>query len=229
MDKRLLSNLADGAKLIFENAKQLYQEARLLRDVRAYSRSLFLHQISMEECAKIETIGVTVFSDLLGEKVEFKKVEDFFRSHARKNRTNAYFLEPSLRERKARKLGDLKAALEAFEKTQHEFHLRSNSDKNAALYVDVVNGVFQAPASRITARMTLRLCRLNEKYLQMAEPKIALLERLQHQTKHYQKSARWFKDRLHAMAAAPPSDVEKALLDLASEMRKELKQDRAIP
>jgi len=55
--KALLSEFNRGAKLIFNNAEVLFQEAEVLRKNGSYARSLFLHQISMEECAKVEMIG----------------------------------------------------------------------------------------------------------------------------------------------------------------------------
>jgi hypothetical protein len=43
--------------LIFENAESLYKEAEALRQAGFLARAAFLHQISMEECAKIDMLG----------------------------------------------------------------------------------------------------------------------------------------------------------------------------
>jgi AbiV family abortive infection protein len=57
MDEKLFKLLAAGAQKVFENATGLYKEALILTKVGALSRALFLHQISMEECAKVEILG----------------------------------------------------------------------------------------------------------------------------------------------------------------------------
>jgi hypothetical protein len=66
LDRKLLSELARGAQMIFENAEALYREGRILGDAGAVSRALFLHQISLGKCAKIETVGVWATSLLAG-------------------------------------------------------------------------------------------------------------------------------------------------------------------
>jgi len=55
--KALLSEMYQGAQLTFTNAEELYAEADLLRRNGSMNRALFLHQISLEECGKIEIIG----------------------------------------------------------------------------------------------------------------------------------------------------------------------------
>lgn len=57
MDKALLSELLRGVEKTFENAEALFREASLLAQARCLSRALFLHQISLEECGKIEILG----------------------------------------------------------------------------------------------------------------------------------------------------------------------------
>ncbi|MGH8196375.1 MAG: AbiV family abortive infection protein [Woeseiaceae bacterium] len=47
---------ADGAALIFTNAEALYDEAQLLGQAGRFARATVLHQISMEECSKIDTL-----------------------------------------------------------------------------------------------------------------------------------------------------------------------------
>jgi AbiV family abortive infection protein len=124
--------------MIAKNAISLYGEAVLLTEHKAWSRALFLHQISMEECAKVEVLTASAASVLMGENVSFKDVAKVFTSHESKNNANAYFLEPSAKERQAGRLGRLKESIAAFELIQERFHKRSNTEKNAALYVDLV-------------------------------------------------------------------------------------------
>ena len=73
-DRMLLSELARGAQKTFDNADALYREAKLLGAAGALDRALFLHQISLEECAKIEIMGAWVTSLLAGYTVDEKRV-----------------------------------------------------------------------------------------------------------------------------------------------------------
>jgi hypothetical protein len=56
-DKQLLAELVRGAEVCFANAEQLFQEASLLREHKHLARSVFLHQVAMEECATVDMIG----------------------------------------------------------------------------------------------------------------------------------------------------------------------------
>jgi hypothetical protein len=56
-DRLLLTKFLRGAQKVFANAEALNGEARILAGAGATSRALFLHQISLEECAKIQIIG----------------------------------------------------------------------------------------------------------------------------------------------------------------------------
>jgi hypothetical protein len=51
-DGQYLSQLTRGAEKTFQNAETLFLEAKILSSAGALSRALFLHQISLEECAK---------------------------------------------------------------------------------------------------------------------------------------------------------------------------------
>lgn len=129
-----IDTLLAGAKVTFANAEQLYLEAKVLAEVGATARALCLHQISLEECAKVENLGAWAVSFVLGHDVDEKKVLTAHAHHAAKNKQNAYMLEPSQDEKDARERGDIKAALD-FQKTQVRFHAKSNGAKNASLYV----------------------------------------------------------------------------------------------
>ena len=63
-------------------------------------------------------------------------------SHARKNRSNAYFFELSKEEKLALEAGDTEAAIKAFRELQEKFHRNANTAKNDALYVDFKDGKF---------------------------------------------------------------------------------------
>ena len=51
------STILDGARRLAANARELFEEATVLRRAGAFPRSYCLHQISLEECAKIEMLG----------------------------------------------------------------------------------------------------------------------------------------------------------------------------
>lgn len=136
IDRALLTKFVRGAQKVFANAEALDREARILAGASAISRALFLHQISLEECAKIQIIGPWLISLVAGFKVDEKKVVRALANHAGKNRANAYLLVGSPEEQAAKERGDWKTALEEFRKLQSEFHESSNDAKNSALYVD---------------------------------------------------------------------------------------------
>jgi AbiV family abortive infection protein len=85
-DPALLSVLMRGAERTFENAEGLYREAKTLATAGATARALFLHQISLEECSKIENMGAWAMSLLSDHKVDQKKILDGFTRHASKNK-----------------------------------------------------------------------------------------------------------------------------------------------
>jgi AbiV family abortive infection protein len=174
-DRACLSELARGAEKTFENAEALFREAKLLGSVGAAGRALFLHQISLEECAKIEIIGALATSLLAGIAVDQNKVLARLGSHARKNRTNAYFLERSAEEQAAQARGDWEAALAGFKRLQTQFHAKSNDAKNASLYVDFEDGKFVAPIERITDVMLAKTAARNETFLGLTYPKLQML------------------------------------------------------
>jgi AbiV family abortive infection protein len=177
-DHRYLKELARGAKKTFENADQLYREARILGAAGAHARALFLHQISLEECAKVESIGWTATSLLLGFPIEEKKWLSSLGRHAHKNHTNAYALEGTAEEQAAKLRADWKAVSVAFKKFQADFHQESNWAKNASLYVDLSSGKFVGPSDQITLAMLAETAERNEHLLGFTAPAVRLLEKL---------------------------------------------------
>lgn len=73
-EKQLLQEIVRGAQLAFENAEKLYQEAQLLGSSGAFARALTLHQISMEECSKVDMLGTAAISLVLGHPVDINKL-----------------------------------------------------------------------------------------------------------------------------------------------------------
>ncbi len=171
----MLDILAGGATKVLENASDLFAEAATLHGAGALSRSLFLHQISLEECAKIEMLGAWAVSVLLGVDVNEHKVASAFASHKAKNYTNAYMLPAGVEEASARREKRLADSLTAFKQQQSDFHRESNTAKNAALYVDMHRRMFGAPKERITEEMVAGIAQLNERFLGSAELKVRMM------------------------------------------------------
>lgn len=174
-DRELLSELARGAQKTFDNAEALFFEAKILAAADAPERALFLHQISLEECAKIEMMGAWAVSLLAGFPVDPKKVLKAFTNHGRKNRTNAYMLDVSAEERDARERGDFRAAIDEFEKLQNKFHDESNDAKNASLYVDFIGAKAIAPSEKINQEMVAATAARNKRFLGLMYPKLLML------------------------------------------------------
>ena len=174
----LLPVLLDGAEKTFENAEQLFEEARILAEAGAAARALCLHQISLEECSKIDSLGAWATSLVLGFEVDQKKVLTALSRHAAKNKLNAYMLEVSDSEAEARANGDWETASELFQKYQEQFHEASNKAKNTSLYVDWIEGGFVGPADRITTEMVADIAARNATFLGYACNNLKTLRRL---------------------------------------------------
>ncbi|SLN72322.1 AbiV family abortive infection protein [Oceanibacterium hippocampi] len=178
-DQATLDVLVRGAEKTFDNAERLFLEAELLAKAGAVARALCLHQISLEECSKVNNFGAWAVSLVLGLEVDQKKVLAAFGRHAAKNRSNAYMLKGSEAETDAKARGDWEAAMAAFRQTQDEFHETSNRAKNAALYVDWVDGEFAAPSERITNEMLVEITERNAEFLGYAHNALKMLKRLE--------------------------------------------------
>jgi AbiV family abortive infection protein len=216
IDKDLLRELVSGAQKIFENAESLFNEARLLSANRFFIRALVLHQISLEECAKIEILGGWATSLLVGHQVDTKKLEDVMASHARKNRSNAYFLGLSEEEELALEAGDTEAAIKAFRELQQKFHLKANTAKNAALYVDFKDRKFVAPNERITPEMAAETALLNEEFLGIGFRNLEQLRKVEGAPeRHSEWAARFEKmaNELNAKYRDNPRKVMELLLE----------------
>lgn len=217
-DCALIGDLARAAEKAFANAEALYREAKLLGAAGAVARALFLHQISLEECAKIENIGGWATSLLAGLPVDQKKVVAGFASHARKNRTNAYMLEGSPKEQAAKANGDWKAALEEFQKLQNEFHEKSNDAKNASLYVDFKDGKFVAPVEQITDAMLTETAARNEEFLRLTCPNVRMLLKWEKEPEWAQEHAIAILDLLEATRDQKPDKAMAAVRELIDEL-----------
>ncbi|TIX42706.1 MAG: AbiV family abortive infection protein [Mesorhizobium sp.] len=178
IDRAFLSVLVRGAELTFDNAEKLYFEAELLAKAGATARALCLHQISLEECSKIENMGWWATSLLSGLEVDQNRILGALKRHSSKNKSNAYMLIGSKAEKDANARGDWETARNEFEKLQMEFHKTSNDAKNASLYVDWKDGQFVSPSEQITLEMLAQTVERNRTFLGYAHNSLKMLKRL---------------------------------------------------
>jgi AbiV family abortive infection protein len=202
-----LDILVRGAQKIFDNAESLFGEATILAESGATERAVCLHQISLEECSKVENLGAWAVSLINGDEVDEKKVLAAFARHSAKNKSNAYMLEPSAEERDAQSRGDWKAALDAFKKTQAEFHSASNWAKNASLYVDWSDGKFVAPSERITKEMLVEIAARNAEFLRYADNGLRMLKRLEKSPEEIKELLLPFMKQVEALRHEMPRDL----------------------
>ncbi|RZI31150.1 AbiV family abortive infection protein [Pseudomonas orientalis] len=168
--------LIDGAQKVFENADRLFYEAGVLADVGAFPRGYLLHQISLEECGKIEILCAAILSHLIGKEVDVKSLSRVFRRHESKNKINAYFLPFSEEEQVAEKNNDIAAAVSSFKIVQEEFHKESNNLKNSSLYVDF-DGGFTSPVDVISQDDYERIRAQNATFMGLTNVKVQMLSR----------------------------------------------------
>lgn len=229
MDKENKAHLAEfvrGGELIFDNAEQLYREARILRENGAFGRALCLHQLSNEECGKLEILGGYAMSIILGDVISLAQMAKTFRNHEAKNYANAYFAGVTDEEHAARGRGDWAGASKAFKELQVKLHKIFNTNKNASLYVHFEEGKFSAPKEVITAELVDEMVALNEYFLGIAAPYVRLLHRIANNEFGLQDTARKFVERMKELRAQKPNDPEDALRTCLQEMIESVKVQR---
>jgi AbiV family abortive infection protein len=211
-----LEVLVRGAEKTFDNAERLFFEAELLAKAGAVARALCLHQISLEECSKVNNLGAWAVSLVLGFEVNQKKVLAAFGRHAAKNKSNAYMLKGSEAETNAKARGDWEAAMAAFRQTQDEFHETSNRAKNASLYVDWVDGEFAAPSERITNEMLVEITERNAEFLGCAQNGLNMLRRLESAPDEMKVLLSGFVEQAEKLREEKPDDMMGAMEILLS-------------
>lgn len=223
--KELLTELTRGVELAFENAEQLYREGEILRKKKAHSRSLLLHQMSLEECGKIDIIGGWAMTLVLGKEIDFARMAKAFRSHESKNYANSYYATASAEERQAKERGDNKAAVEAFKKLQEQFHKDSNTAKNASIYVDFIDGRFVSPSERITEQLSLEIAAVNLYFLQLTAPKVRMVKGLGEDAAK-ENVLKWVVTEFEKLRGAGIKDVEDATSKILEEMFERYRKEK---
>lgn len=212
---------ADGAALIFKNAEALYDEAQLLGQAGHFARAAVLHQVSMEECSKIDTLGAAATSILLGYDVDEIRLAKAFRNHKAKNHANAFFARATDEEMAARAGGDWKAVSEAFKKFQDKFHAEVNTIKNAGLYVDFQDGQFTAPVDEVDEPAAIAFQSVNAYFLKHCDNFLRLLHRMVSEPDFYAGLTKNFVERLEALRDVKeldPRQIQDALDALVEEL-----------
>jgi len=220
-----VGDLARGASLALANAEALFSEAQALFACGALARALFLHQISLEECAKIEILGWCATGHLMGEPVDLSKMRSRFTSHRAKNFTNAYMLPACEAELEARGRADWRASLEAFKEKQASFHQEANDRKNAALYVDYVDGVFVSPQDRVTREMVRETADRNHQFIELMRPCVEMLSRWATEgSEQVRRTLQTFRTRMEELREELPDEPQKVLELVLEEMVKEARR-----
>lgn len=222
----LAHRLIAGAEKTFANAEALFSEATILANSKAWARALLLHQISLEECAKVDSLGAAVTSLLIGNEVNVKALRTAFRSHKYKNKANAYFLPTTEVERLASDSGNFDDARQEFTRLQEAFHEESNNDKNASLYVDF-GETFTSPLELISEEVLVKVRKRNEEFMSIAFNHIRVLRLWAGDLKH---SAEQATEALRALGIADlePGNEEqfKHFLDSYGDKLQELVRKR---
>ena len=179
MNKPLtIEELFNGAKLTFKNAQCLYDEAVLFKEHGKIERSLFLHQISLEECAKFDLIGYTATTVTTGGECDIRKFSKAIRSHEVKNHTNAYTIPASEEEVKAREDGDWGKSLEIFKQFKKQYHGEKNEKKNNSLYVNFENRSFTSPCEAISESDVETISEQNKSYLEQIPTMLSVIKKM---------------------------------------------------
>jgi AbiV family abortive infection protein len=179
VDDKDLSVLVRGAEATCANAEELFLEAVMLREAGHLSRACFLHQISMEECGKVEMLGPSIVCVLAGlkHKLDTEKLRRALASHEAKNLANANLLKPTEEQKHAWERKDWEGYKAASTRARRGFHEYSNWAKNAALYVDIDirGGNVTTPGDSITVEMVAKIAKLNESYLKDTQRNVRML------------------------------------------------------
>lgn len=214
-ERQILEEIVRGAKLIFENAETLYNEAQLLGTNGAFARALTLHQISIEECSKVDMLCVAAISLLMGHSIDLNELATKFRQHKIKNYNNAYMSVTTTAEQEARKRGDVARAIQIFKTQQADVHRCLNTNKNASLYVDYSNGKFISPSEQITEEMATQIQRLNAFFIKHGSNSLRLLSKVANDPDAFALQATDFTDRL-AQLKVSGSDLEEKFQEIVA-------------
>ncbi len=139
-------NLADGRQKVREHAKELWQEAKILRKANHNSRAYTLAHLAMEELARLFLLFGAELKLIAGDELDTKLLEKQLRSHKLKVMQTAVITRPI-----PQNLGG-PAALSRVRQAAKEVEM-FNGLKNDSLYVGLSRGEFKKPTEVITAKL----------------------------------------------------------------------------
>jgi AbiV family abortive infection protein len=226
-DRNLFAEMARGAKLLFDNAEALYNEAQLLGTQGHFARALCLHQVSMEECSKIDLLGAAVVGMLVGHPIDLEKLSKRMAQHKVKNYNNAYFMSATDAERDARKSGDWATARKLFRLQQEAFHTALNDNKNASLYVDFVEGRFVTPSERVSETLATQTQQMNGFFLNHGSLHVRLLQRFIDEPDLLEGRLKTLLTSFQGLQEIAPAEREDRLMELLETMAGKIPEEKA--
>ncbi|WP_176586106.1 AbiV family abortive infection protein [Priestia megaterium] len=134
--------LEEAYIFVYENAKELLEESRLLFENKRYARAYALAQIAHEELAKLPIIYQEATRSFFKEGHDWKTFHKRLRSHESKNKQNYVFYQTMLNIK-----GNESMNLE-YNKIQDNLAF-VNQLKNISLYADIKNNKFTKPTIEI--------------------------------------------------------------------------------
>lgn len=215
-----LSELVSGAQKSLDNAVELFNDAVFLAVRNSTCRAYFFHQISLEECGKIEIIGVVTTNYLMGVETDRKYLKKQLSNHKAKNNANAYFLEESEEETIANAQNSFTNSYNAFEKAKNEFHTQSNNRKNASIYVDYIDNNFISPSEQISKEMLVEIAKLNHELIGMSRKKVHMLREWEKNPKDAIESLATMQDSLQNLAGETRDQLREEILDIITNKNK---------
>lgn len=145
------SQVIEGAYKTVRNAQQLCDEAELLKNHKMFARSYTLSHLAREEVSKVAMLYKVAIELLLGQKIEWKKVDRRFRDHKEKivnDRALTHLLFGSMQPEE--NILDPKLLFNSGTIAY------TNARKNSSLYVDWANGKFQSPEESVSENQAQR-------------------------------------------------------------------------
>ena len=176
--KEKISKIRDGCKLIFDNASSLYDEAQVLGGSGYFQRCTFLHLISIEECAKIDSLGAAAKGLLIGFDLDLDKLHKNLTRHKVKNYINAWNLPFTAEEEAAHSAGNREEAKVAANKLRCDYHDFVNRVKNNSLYVDFDGFDYRRPLESVGESDAIWSRDINAEFLRRSELFLKLLDRM---------------------------------------------------
>lgn len=140
--------LEEAYIMVYENAKELLEDSRLLFENKRYARSYTLAQIAHEELAKLPIIYQETTRSFYKETHDWKNFYKRLKDHTSKNKQNYVFYQTMLN------AGGNNSMNLNYNKIKDNLAF-VNHLKNVSLYADLKNNRFTKPSKEINERLAL--------------------------------------------------------------------------